>query len=91
MGFRTLAVQKRSSEVWKVLGAVKAEFSNFSVHLSKVRKQLDTATGSLDKLQTTRTNQIQRKLKDIQTLDAPDAGEVLELPPDAEEEEADFE
>jgi DNA recombination protein RmuC len=91
MGFRTLAVQKRSSEVWKVLGAVKAEFSNFSDHLRKVRKQLDTATGSLDKLQTTRTNQIQRKLKDIQTLDAPDAGEVLELPSESEEEEADYE
>jgi len=91
MGFRTLAVQKRSSEVWKVLGAVKSEFMNFSEHLKKVRKQLDTATGSLDKLQTTRTNQIQRKLREVQTLDTPDAGEVLELPSESEDEGVDFE
>ncbi len=79
MGFRTLAVQKRSSEVWKVLGAVKAEFENFSVHLKKVRKQLDTATGTLDKLQTTRTNQITRKLRDVETLDGMESKDVLEL------------
>lgn len=69
MGFRTLAVQKRSSEVWKVLGAVKAEFDNFANHLKRVRKQLDTATGTLDKLQTTRTNQIKRRLRDVETMD----------------------
>ena len=87
MGFRTLAVQKRSSEVWKVLGAVKAEFETFSDHLKKVRKQLDTATGTLDKLQTTRTNQIERKLRTVETLDAPESKEVLELPSELEEDE----
>ncbi len=86
MGFRTLAVQKRSSEVWKVLGAVKAEFETFADHLKKVRKQLDTATGTLDKLQTTRTNQIERKLRTVEILDAHETKEVLELPSESEEE-----
>ncbi|MEA3463128.1 MAG: DNA recombination protein RmuC [Bacteroidota bacterium] len=91
MGFRTLAVQKRSSEVWKVLGAVKAEFETFSDHLKKVRKQLDTATGTLDKLQTTRTNQIERKLRTVETLDAPESKEILELPSESEEEQPELE
>jgi DNA recombination protein RmuC len=89
MGFRTLAVQRRSSEVWKVLGAVKAEFENFSEHLKKVRKQLDTATGSLDKLQTTRTNQIERKLRTVETLEGPESKDILELPSELEEEQPD--
>jgi len=91
MGFRTLAVQKRSSEVWKVLGAVKAEFETFSVHLRKVRKQLDTATGTLDKLQTTRTNQIERKLRTVETMDTPESQEILELPSESEEESPELE
>jgi len=89
MGFRTLAVQRRSSEVWKVLGAVKAEFENFSEHLKKVRKQLDTATGSLDKLQTTRTNQIERKLRTVETLEGPESRDILELPSESEEDRPD--
>ncbi len=91
MGFRTLAVQKRSSEVWKVLGAVKAEFETFADHLKKVRKQLDTATGTLDKLQTTRTNQIERKLRTVEILDAHESKEVLELPSESEEEQPESE
>jgi len=91
MGFRTLAVQKRSSEVWKVLGAVKAEFETFSAYLKKVRKQLDTATGTLDKLQTTRTKQIERKLRTVETLDAPESKEILELPSESEEESPEVE
>jgi DNA recombination protein RmuC len=89
MGFRTLAVQRRSSEVWKVLGAVKAEFVNFAEHLKKVRKQLDTATGSLDKLQTTRTNQIERKLRTVETLEGTESKDILELPSESEEEQPD--
>jgi DNA recombination protein RmuC len=85
MGFRTLAVQKRSSEVWKVLGAVKSEFTNFSEHLKRVRKQLDTATGTLDKLQTTRTNVITRKLRDVETLDGVESNDVLELNAETED------
>jgi DNA recombination protein RmuC len=91
MGFRTLAVQKRSSEVWKVLGAVKAEFDNFSVHLKRVRKQLDTATGTLDKLQTTRTNQIKRRLRDVETLDGTESKDILDIGPDMEELSSDLE
>lgn len=91
MGFRTLAVQKRSSEVWKVLGAVKAEFDNFSDHLKRVRKQLDTATGSLDKLQTTRTNQIKRRLRDVETMDGTESKDILDIGPDMEELSSDLE
>jgi len=91
MGFRTLAVQKRSSEVWKVLGAVKAEFETFAMHLKRVRKQLDTATGTLDKLQTTRTNQITRKLRDVETLDGIESQDALSLSSDTEEISSDLE
>ncbi len=68
MGFRTLAVQKRSSEVWDILKAVKYEFKSFSGVLTKVHKQLTTVTGTLDKLRTTRTNVMERKLKDIDII-----------------------
>lgn len=91
MGFRTLVVQKRSSEVWKVLGAIKSEFATFSDHLRKVRKQLDTATGTLDKLQTTRTSQIERKLRTVETLDGPETKDILELPSDSEEDQLEVE
>jgi DNA recombination protein RmuC len=82
MGFRTLAVQKRSSEVWSVLGAVKSEFSKFSEHLGRVQKQLHTASGSLETLRVTRTNQIERKLRSVETLDPIETREILELPPE---------
>lgn len=87
MGFRTLAVQKRSSEVWNVLGAVKTEFSKFSEQLGKVQKQLNTASGSLETLRSTRTNQIERKLRDVETLDGHDTKDVLELPEEVDEDE----
>lgn len=80
MGFRTLAVQKRSSEVWKILEAVKTEFDKFSTQLEKVDKQLTTASKSLDELRITRTNVMSRKLKDIGTLEASEVNEILELP-----------
>lgn len=80
MGFRTLAVQKRSSEVWKILEAVKTEFSKFSEQLDKVDKQLNTASKSLNDLRLTRTNMMSRKLKDVGTIEAIEASEVLELP-----------
>lgn len=68
MGFKTLAVQKRSSEVWDVLKAVKTEFTTFSSVFEKVQKQLNTATSSLENLRTTRTNVMERKLKDVEVL-----------------------
>ena len=79
MGFRTLAVQKRSSEVWKILEAVKTEFDKFSDQLEKVDKQLHSASNSLNELRHTRTNVMTRKLKDVGTIDAIDAKEVLDL------------
>lgn len=91
MGFRTLAVQKRSSEVWRVLGAVKTEFSKFSDQLSKVQKQLDTASGSLETLRSTRTNQIERRLRVIETLDPVESKDVLELPQEEKDEELESE
>jgi DNA recombination protein RmuC len=82
MGFRTLAVQKRSSEVWDVLKSVKSEFGNFSDYLQKVQKQLNTASNSLETLSTTRTNAINRKLRSVQTLeiDKSNVTDVIELP-----------
>ncbi|PWL28343.1 DNA recombination protein RmuC [uncultured Roseivirga sp.] len=79
MGFRTLAVQKRSSEVWKILEAVKTEFNKFSDQLDKVDKQLNTASKSLNDLRLTRTNMMSRKLKDVGTIEAIEASKVLEL------------
>lgn len=69
MGFKTLAIQKRSSEVWKVLGAVKTEFDNFAVVLSDTQKRLEQANNNLDKLVGVRTRQIQRKLSSVTTLE----------------------
>lgn len=67
MGFKTLAVQKRSAEVWKVLGGVKKEFDTFAEVLERTRKRLDQANHELDDLVGVRTRQIQRQLKDVQT------------------------
>ncbi len=80
MGFRTLAVQKRSSEVWDILKAVKFEFKEFSGVLAKVHKQIDTASGTLETLRTTRTNVLERKLKDVETFTPIESKEILELP-----------
>ncbi len=84
MGFRTLAVTKRSSEVWKILEAVKTEFGKFSDQLDKVDKQLTTAKKSLEDLRSTRTNVMQRRLKDVGTLDVKESGNLLDLPEDHE-------
>jgi DNA recombination protein RmuC len=78
MGFRTLAIQKRSSEVWQVLGAVKAEFGKFGEVLSKVEKKLNEATNTLQDVGK-RRRAIEKKLRDVQALPA---GEVPRLLPD---------
>lgn len=67
MGFKTLAVQKRSAEVWEILGAVKQEFDKFGDVLAATQQRLDQANKELDKLVGVRTRQIQRKLNDVQT------------------------
>ncbi|HJN05023.1 MAG TPA: DNA recombination protein RmuC [Bacteroidales bacterium] len=80
MGFQTLTVQKRSSEVWKVLSGVKAEFGKFSEHLAKVHKQIDTASTSLDTLRNTRTNAMERKLRGVETQGTLKPEDTVEFP-----------
>ncbi|TAL85640.1 MAG: DNA recombination protein RmuC [Rhodanobacter sp.] len=75
MGFRTLAIAKRSSEVWKILGAVKNEFGKFGVVLDKTRKQLDAARNSIDSAGV-RTRAIERTLRDVESLSG-DASPLL--------------
>ncbi|RKY35522.1 MAG: DNA recombination protein RmuC [Candidatus Omnitrophota bacterium] len=86
MGFRTLAVQKRSSEVWDILKAVKFEFKEFSGVLTKVHKQLNTASGTLETLRRTRTSVMEKKLKNVETFTAIESKKILELPDDRVEE-----
>jgi DNA recombination protein RmuC len=69
MGFKTLAVQKRSAEVWQVLAQVKTEFENFNTVLEKTQQRINQANDELDKLVGVRTRQIQRRLSTIQTLE----------------------
>ena len=66
MGFRSLAIEKHSSEVWKILGAVKTEFSKFETVLNSAQNKLNQASSEIDKLVGTRTRQINRKLKNVQ-------------------------
>ncbi|MFN5829177.1 MAG: DNA recombination protein RmuC [Bacteroidota bacterium] len=79
MGFRTLALQKRSSEVWKVLGTVKSEFEKFGGLLEKAQKNIQTGLGQLDDVVGTRTRAIQRQLRNVESLPA---AETQNLPPD---------
>ena len=78
MGFRTLAIQKRSGEVWEVLGAVKTEFGNFEKVLAKAKERIDQTGDELDKLIGTRTRQINRKLRSVAELPAADAQRLLD-------------
>lgn len=78
MGFRTLAIQKRSGEVWNVLGAVKTEFGKFGDVLQNARKKIDQANDQLDTLIGVRTRQIERKLRDVTQIDDDKALELLE-------------
>ena len=78
MGFRTLAIQKRSGEVWQVLGAVKTEFESFGTILEKSQDKLRQVNDELDKLIGTRTRAINRKLKDVEKLDSADSVKLLE-------------
>jgi len=77
MGFRTLAIEKRSSEVWNILGAVKSEFTKFGDVLKRAQEKIRKAGEDIDELVGTRTNQIQRKLRDIHEL--PSTTEVKSL------------
>ena len=68
MGFKTLAIQKRSSEVWQVLGAVKKEFENFGGMMEKAQKNIKTGLDQLDDVMGRRTRAIQRKLQRVETF-----------------------
>lgn len=76
MGFRTLAIQKRSGEVWRVLGAVKTEFESFASVLENTKTRLNQANDELDKLVGVRTRKIQRTLKSVESL--PTEGILME-------------
>lgn len=78
MGFRTLQIQKRSSEVWQVLGAVKTEFEKFDTVLVSAQKRLRMLDDDLTKLVTTRTNSINRKLRSVEQLDEATAEKILD-------------
>lgn len=78
MGFKTFAIQKRSSEVWKVLGAVKTEFNNFEKILKSTQDKLLKANDELDKLVGVRTRAIQRKLKNVESLDTEFSEKILD-------------
>jgi DNA recombination protein RmuC len=86
MGFRTLALEKRSAEVWEVLGAVKTEFGKFGDVLARTRKKLEEATNTIDQAQT-RTNVMTRRLKSVEAL--PEARVLQLLPGTPEDDEAD--
>ena len=77
MGFRTLAIQKRSGEVWRVLGAVKQEFENFGGMLEKAHKEISRAGDTIDELRGKRTRAINRKLKEVEALPAKESREIL--------------
>lgn len=79
MGFKTLAIEKRSAEVWTLLGAVKKEFDTFGKVLDSAQKKIEQANSELDKLVGVRTRAIERKLKGVESLDEESARAVLEI------------
>ena len=79
IGFRTLAIEKRSSEVWKVLAAVKTEFGKFGHVLSTVKRQLNSASNTIEQTGV-RTRAMERKLRTVQELTSEESTEILELP-----------
>lgn len=87
MGFRTLAIQKRSSEVWRILGGVKAEFEKFGGLLEKAQKNLQTANNQLEEVMGKRTRAIQRQLRSIEVLPTKEGPNTL-LESFSEEDEA---
>lgn len=80
MGFRTLAIQKRSSEVWKILGAVKTEFDKFGGLLDKAQKNIQTANNQIEEVMGRRTRAIQRHLRNVESLPAAETELLLQDP-----------
>lgn len=82
MGFKTLAIQKHSSQVWDVLGAVKTEFDKFGDVLAATQNRINQANAELDKLIGTRTRSIQRKLRSVSALDEEETGRLFDFTED---------
>lgn len=89
MGFRTLAIQQHSGEVWKILGAVKKEFEKIGGMLQKAQKNLHTASNQIEEVLGTRTRAIQRRLKDVDSLSGHEARTLLPEIGDLEEDSED--
>ena len=87
MGFRTLAIQKRTSEVWSVLGAVKTEFGKFGGMLEKVQKNLQNAGDQLEEVMGKRTRAIERKLRQVEALPTDESRKMLSMNEFMDEEE----
>ncbi len=86
MGFRTLAIEKRSSEVWQVLAAAKAEFGKYAAVWDKLGKQLDTARRTVDEAGQ-RTRAVRRRLANVETMAPAEAERLLRLPPAADSDD----
>lgn len=91
MGFKTLAIQKHSSEVWNILGAVKTEFDKFGDVLSATQQRINQANAELDKLIGTRTRKIQSKLRNVVNLPDASSQEILGIDLPEEDDAADIE
>ena len=87
MGFRTLAIQKRTSEVWSVLGAVKTEFGKFGGMLEKVQKNLQNAGDQLEEVMGKRTRAIERKLRQVEALPTDESRKMLSMNDFSDEDE----
>jgi DNA recombination protein RmuC len=85
MGFKTLAIQKRSSEVWQILGAVKTEFGKFGEVLEKAQKKINEANKEIDVLVGTRTRMMLSRLKNVEGLPVSESIEMIEEALDLEE------
>lgn len=88
MGFQTLAIKQRTSEVWRVLGAIKTEFGKFGEVLDKVKRQLNTASQTIEDTGV-RTRAMERKLRSVEQLPEAEAAAILALPIAVEEAEID--
>lgn len=86
MGFRSLAIQKRSSEVWQILGAVKTEFAQHGKVVDTLKKQLNTAANTIDRLGT-RTRAMNRSLRNVETLPGAQAEALLSLPAESDDDD----
>jgi len=80
MGFKTLAIQKSSGQVWKVLGEVKTEFEKFETVLDKAQQRMQQASQELDSLVGTRTRAINRKLRDVSEYTNLDSADISKIP-----------